>query len=330
MARLRVGLDSYSLKPLSLTLFDTLDWAVDHGAEGVQFSEGAPEIDPDLLRDLGASARSKGLYLEWGGAQHIPLDPLTGAARDTVSPNIQAARQARAVGAKLVRSCSGGLMRWTDESLPTETLLWETARNLRDQRGRLEDLGIVLALETHFEFTTFELLRLFEMCEAEPGGYLGVCLDTMNLLTMLEEPVSATRRILPWVVSTHVKDGGLIPAEGGWMSFTAEAGRGLVDLEKIIFLLSTLRSQVNLSLEDHGGTFLLPVDDPAFRAKFGDLSLEELEALSQMADRGRRFAAEGRLAPLDRSAWPGVCEQRVSDGLRYLRALVEKIQPRPD
>ena len=31
------------------------------------------------------------------------------------------------------------------------------------------------------------------MCDAPPGGWLGICLDTMNLLTMLEEPVAATR-----------------------------------------------------------------------------------------------------------------------------------------
>ena len=48
------------------------------------------------------------------------------------------------------------------------------------------------------------------MCEAEPGGWLGICLDTMNLLTMIEDPVMATRRLLPWVVSTHIKDGGVL------------------------------------------------------------------------------------------------------------------------
>jgi hypothetical protein len=67
--------------------------------------------------------------------------------------------------------------------------LRETARALRDQKALLTDFGVVLAIELHFEFTTFELLRLFEMCGARPGEYLGVCLDTMNLLTMLEDPV---------------------------------------------------------------------------------------------------------------------------------------------
>jgi len=327
--RLKVGVDSYSLKPLSLTPFQTLDWAARHGAEGVQFSEGVPEPgsgrDKSFLLSLGQHAREKNLFLEWGGAQHLPIDPFTGRPQDIIAPNRAAAEQAAALGIKVVRSCSSGLMRWRDDSIPTETLLAEIARSLREQRPMLEDLGVTLALETHFEFTTFELLRLFEMCGAAPGGYLGVCLDTMNLLTMLEDPVSATRRILPYVVTTHIKDGGLMPVEEGLMSFTAQAGQGLVDLEKIIFLLSTLEAPVNLFLEDHGGSFLIPINDARFRAKFPDLDEDELRSLVQLADKGRRFVDQGRLSVLERSRWPEVCETRVEAGLDFVKFLVRKI-----
>lgn len=330
MMRLKVGVDSYSLKPLTLTPIQTLDWALRHGAEGVQFSEGTAEPgsgwDSSFLQSLGRHARDNNLYLEWGGAQHLPLDPFTGRLKDIAAPNRAAAEQAAALGVKVVRSCSSGLMRWRDDSVPTETLLAEAARSLREQRPMLEDLGITLALETHFEFTTFELLRLFEMCGAAPGGYLGVCLDTMNLLTMLEDPVPATRRILPWVVSTHIKDGALVPAEEGLMSFTVQAGQGLVDLEKIIFLLTTLGTPVNLSLEDHGGSFLIPVNDLGFRAKFPDLDEDELRSLVQLADRGRRFVEQGKLSVLERSRWPEVCEIRVAAGLDFVKSLVNKIQ----
>ena len=323
-------MDAYSLKPLALTPPQVIDWAVARGAEGVQFSEGWGEAggppDKGKLKDLGRLAKDKKLYLEWGGAQHIPLDPLTGRPLDIVSSNRAAVEQAGLVGAKIVRSCSSGLIRWTEGSVPTETLLWEMAQSLQAQAGLFRDHGLILALETHFEFTTFELIRLFEMCEVEPGDYLGVCLDTMNLLTMLEEPVAATRRILPWVVSTHIKDGGLVPEEEGLLSFTAEAGRGLVDLEKIVFLLTTVDRPLNLSLEDHGGSFLIPTNDSKFMAGFPDLSAEELRILLQLSERGRRFVEEGRVSILERSAWPAACQDRVTSGLRFLRALVDKFQ----
>ncbi len=329
MGHLRVGLDAYSLKPLALTPPQVVDWAVARGAEGVQFSEGWGETgapDKGLLKDFGRSVRDRELYLEWGGAQHIPLDPLTGRPLDIVSPNRAAVLQTELVGARIIRSCSSGLMRWTEGLVPTETLLWETAQSLQAQAGLFRDHGLTLAIETHFEFTTFELLRLFEMCGVEPGDYLGICLDTMNLLTLLEDPVAATRRILPWVVSTHIKDGGLVPEEVGLLSFTAEAGRGLVDLEKIVFLLTTVDRPLNLSLEDHGGSFLIPINDPRFLAGFPDLSPEEMRSLVQLSERGRRFVEEGRLAVLERSAWPGVCQERVTSGLRFLRALADKLQ----
>ena len=136
-------------------------------------------------------------------------------------------------------------MRWDAANPPTDVLLRETAEALRAQQAMLRDHGVVLAIETHFEFTSFELLRLFDMCEAEPGGWLGICLDTMNLMTMLEHPVTAAGRLLPWVVSTHVKDGGVLRAPGGLITFPAPIGDGIVDLGAIIRRLDTLDRPVH-------------------------------------------------------------------------------------
>jgi sugar phosphate isomerase/epimerase len=187
--RRRVGLDNYGLFPLDLSPLETLEWAGAHGAEGVSFSGLTPEwqgrTDPAALADIRAFAHDHDLYLEWGGAQHIPRDMTSWACKDLFEVNLRAAREAAAIGATRVRSCSGGLMRWDPESPPTETLLRETADALRAQETMLRDHGVALAIETHFEFTSFELCRLLEMCEAEPGGWLGICLDTMNLLTLL-------------------------------------------------------------------------------------------------------------------------------------------------
>jgi sugar phosphate isomerase/epimerase len=187
----------------------------------------------------------------------------------------------------------------------------------------LQDHGVTLAIETHFEFTTFELLRLFELCGAEPGGWLGICLDSMNLLTMLEEPLSAVRRILPWVVATHIKDGGICFTESGLMTFPAEIGSGVVDLRGIVSLLETLPQPVHLSIEDHGGRFSLPVFDGAFLAEFPDLSLEEFVELCRLARLTEKRMRDGVLAVTSRDDWPGVCEQRVIRDIAALRVIAE-------
>ncbi len=328
--KFRVGIDNYSLFPLRLKPLELLLWAKENGAEGVSFSGLEPEnlklIDDSYLRDLRQFAGENNLYLEWGGASHIPRDMSSWAKNDVFAINKKAAEQAEKLGVRVVRSCSGGLMRWKDDSPPTETLLKETAETLKSQKQMLKDHNVILAIETHFEFTTFEILRIFEYCEAEPGGYLGICLDTMNLLTMLENPVWATERVLPWIVSTHIKDGGLLPAKDGLRSFVAEVGRGAIYFSKILKRLSQLSWAVNLNIEDHGGDFALPIFDPFFLSKFPDLTTAELASLMEIAEISRQKIDSGECAVLDRADWPAVCEERVKRDIVRLKQIREEIE----
>ena len=321
----RVGIDNYGLFPLDLSPIGTLEWAVAHGADGVAFSgltaRWQQATDAAALADLKAFAGAHDLYLEWGGASHIPRDMTSWARRDFTATNRRAARDAAALGTRVVRSCSGGLMRWSAESPATEILLRETADALRGQAAMLRDHGVVLAIETHFEFTSVELRRLIEMCEAEPGDWLGICLDTMNLLTMIEEPLRATDRLLPWVVSTHIKDGGVLMSRDGLTTFPMPVGEGLIDLGAIIRRLDTLPWPVHLSVEDHGGSFLLPIHDAAFLGRFPDLAGAELSALTDLSERAAGMPA---CRPVDRSMWPAMCEARVSHDVEALRSLAAR------
>ena len=325
MRKLRVGVDSYSLKPLDLTPFELLEWAVLNDADGVQFSEvNVPPgtvVDRTFLQDLRSYAAENGLYLEWGGGEHIPLDLATGRPKDILASNRRAAEQAFHLGSSTVRSCSGGLMRWTKDSPSTDDFLRAMAAALREHRAMLRDFGVVLAIETHFEFTSFELLRLFEMCGAVPGEYLGICLDTMNLLTMLEDPVLATRRLLPWMVTTHIKDGGLTLGEGGFVSFTAEAGTGVVDFRAIFEALASVHPHITLTVEDHGGDFGIPVFDEDFLARFPDLAVPELVRLLGLSTRTRALVDAGKLGVLPRDRWPAVCEERVRRDIKAVHRI---------
>jgi sugar phosphate isomerase/epimerase len=326
MRKLKVGVDSYSLKPLDLTPFELLEWAVMNGADGVQFSEvnvpPGTAVDRIFLQELRSYAAENRLYIEWGGGQHIPLDLETGRPIDIRTVNRKAADEACQVGSPTVRSCSGGLMRWKKEAPSTDEFLRLMAAALREQKPMLRDSGVILAIETHFEFTSFELLRLFEMCGAGPGEYLGICLDTMNLLTLLEDPLAAARRLLPWVVTTHIKDGGLMLTADGFVSFTAEAGKGVVDLAGIIEPLAAVHPHITLTVEDHGGDFLIPVNDPDFLARFPDLAVPELVGLLRLTVRTRALMESGKLAVLPRDRWPAACEPRVKRDIQSVRRLM--------
>ena len=325
MKKFKVGIDAYSLKPLDLDPFELLDWALIHEADGVQFSEVPPEAgDKAFIKELAQYGAENDLYLEWGGGEHIPYDVTTGKAKDIAASNRKAVEQAAAMGIRTVRSCSGGLMRWRGDSPPTETYLRDMAASLRRQRQVFKDHDVILAIETHFEFTTFELLRLFEMCDAGPGDFLGICLDTMNVLTMLEDPVAAARRVLPWVVTTHIKDGAIFLTRDGLVSFPAEAGRGLIDFRTIFEDLSAQPRDIRLSIEDHGGDFPIPIFNPAFLAKFPDLTVQELGGLLKTAAEAQDLLQKKELDVLDRNRWPNVCESRVQRDLKAIKLIVEE------
>ncbi len=321
-----VGIDNYCLFPLNLSPLEVLKWAEENGAKGVQFSglnpEVAKNVDEAYLRDLSGYASDKGLYLEWGGAQHIPFDLKTWEEKDITEINQKVAEQAALLGTSLVRSCSGGLMRWDPQSPVTETLLEEMAKSLRAQRQMLMDNNVILAIETHFEFTTHELLRLFDRCEAEPGDYLGICLDTMNLLTMLEDPISATQRILPWVVCTHIKDGAVILDDTGLTTFPVEIGKGVIDLRKICDFLGLSQRNINLTIEDHGGEFFLPVFDSLFLSKFPDLTAEEFALILRLALQTDEAMKSGEMAITAREEWPKICEARIKRDIQAFKQLI--------
>jgi sugar phosphate isomerase/epimerase len=322
---MRIGIDNYGLFPLNLSPLETLEWAFAHGAEGVQFS-GMPEHQPEpsasQLKELADYAAEQGMYLEWGGGQHIPYETLTWKEKDIFSVNRKAAGQAEILGAGIVRSCSGGLFRVERDSPDIDVLMRETAEALSSQQGMLADHGVTLAVETHFEFTSFELLRIFEMCDAEPGGWLGICLDTMNLLVLLEDPLEAVDRLLPWIVSTHIKDGGILLGEEGFTVFPIEIGRGIVDIQGIASRFKSLGRGVNLSIEDHGGSFGLNIFDRAFLRHFPDLGAEELSRLVQLAYHSRKKRSLGLRDITTRPLWPSVCEERIVRDLAALKGII--------
>ena len=322
----KIGIDNYGLYPLGLDPMETLRWALEHKADGVAFSglheDMRSKCSPAYLKNMAEFAKENNLYLEWGGGQHIPRELGNWGVRELVDINRKSAEEANILGANIIRSCSGGLMRWNPDSLPTIQLMEEMAKELSRQIQMLRDHEVVLAIETHFEFTSFELLKVFEWCNVAPGDCLGICLDTMNLLTMLEDPVAATKRLLPWVVSTHIKDGAVRLTEDGLQSFTCPIGSGVVDLATIISDLGGQNDQINLSIEDHGGDFKLPIFDSRFLQEFPDLSTDEMVGILELAKiTGEHMDAE-KCNILDRDDWPRHCEARLSRDIEDLKRVV--------
>jgi 3-oxoisoapionate decarboxylase len=322
---IKTGLDSHSLFPLNLKPHQVLQWAHDNGAEGVLFSEphayGNEDLSVSYIRDLGQMASDLGLYIEWGGGQHLPFNTTTWDPFNLLQVNLKAAGEAAAAGATIIRSSSGGMVRANPGNPATAHLMKAATGELRRMVPMLRDNGVVLAIETNFEFTTFELLKIFEKCEVEPGDCLGICLNTFNLLTMLEDPVQATSRIAPWVVSTRIQDGGLVFNDAGMTAFPSAVGSGIIDLRAIVSILSKQTASINFSVFSSAGRYLLPVHEPWYISQFKDLTISEYNNLMLLENRAEELIESQQLVITRDNEWEGVCEARLRSDLKKLKEL---------
>jgi sugar phosphate isomerase/epimerase len=147
----------------------------------------------------------------------------------------------------------------------------------------------------------------------------------MNLLTMLEDPLAATERILPWIVSTHIKDGGIFPGKHGLITFPSPLGRGIVDMKSVIKKLESLDKEIYLSVEDHGGSFFLPINEDWFIGRFPDLSGDEYNKLLDYTKITSGKIKDGELKVTERTDWPMICEERTKTDIRNLKTILERL-----
>ncbi len=325
---MKIGLDNYGIFPLELSLLETVEWADRHGAEGVAFSGLANRTDGPINRSLLSEVKTfcsdHNMYIEWGGGQHFPIDMQTWKPKGIKEMNRVVAEEAAWLDTRLVRSCSGGLMRWKHNSPSTAEFVDIMANELIQLYPILKDLNVIWAIETHFELTSFELLQVFEKAKLVPGEHVGICLDTMNLLTMLEDPLSATKRLLDWIVCTHIKDGGVLGNSSGLVSFPTAFGQGYLPWEELFEVLLSKYPEINLSIEDHNGSFDLPISQQWFRNEFPDLNDCELMQLKQMAADADKNRDQIQKLYFDRDLWPQVCENRMIQNIQQLKKMLNQ------
>ena len=110
--------------------------------------------------------------------------------------------------------------------------------------------------------------------------------------------------------------------DDGLITWPTAVGDGIIDLTTIAVMLASLEHPINLSIEDHGGEFLLPVGESRFLAEFPDLTGEEYGLLMEMADVTDRRIGEGACVKTLRESWPDVCEERLIRDITSLRDIL--------
>lgn len=107
-----------------------------------------------------------------------------------------------------------------------------TTRDLAQVMPLAEDLGVVVVLENHEDFTGPELARIVENVS---HPHLKILFDYGNSQMVLEDPEAALEAVLPHVHSVHFKDHVMVrPEDGGRLTVAGvPIGEGFLPLERL-------------------------------------------------------------------------------------------------
>ena len=343
---MKVGLEAFTIREISIDPFEQLEFAKDNGFEGLAFDEldnlckrrkiGQPtppdyipqagktadiKLDSGLLKEIKAHSDNLSLYSNVSVTSCNPL--FVGVHSQTVINSLRKQIEALAdVGWHELRSTMGGVDERFAHSIPWESHIEASMGVLRALKPVLESCSSRINLEPHGDSTTFDLVR---MIQDIGSNVLGVTLDTANVLVHAENPVEAVKRIAPYTHLTHAKDGIIYLTEKGFTRQGKPAGEGVVDWEQIIPILYKYSPDLPISIEDHKWLFEVQVFEKEWYKTHNELSAWELASVVKLArDTGIKIMQGNIMEPNKYEAIP-FSEQimdRLISSRDYLRRVV--------
>jgi sugar phosphate isomerase/epimerase len=206
------------------------------GAGGVQTFLSS--LEPDYCHKFRARAEQAGMYVE-------AMVPLPKGDSGEFEKYIVAAKEA---GADRVRA--GALSGRRYESFPT---LEDWKKFVADAHAAIERAVPVLerhkmpmALENHKDWTIVDMLGIMKNYSSE---YLGVCIDTGNNISLLDDPMEVVRAFAPYAVATHVKDMGVAEYPEGFLMSEMPLGDGMLDMKEVVRMIQSARPNTRITLE---------------------------------------------------------------------------------
>ncbi len=207
------------------------------GAGGMQMQ--FTSLDADYLRKLRDRAAQLGMYLEV--IARLPAKSDTSLFERTAA----AAKQAGALAIRV--NCLPGRR-------------YENFSNLADWRKAVADSHdnidaalliaekhqVPLAIENHKDWTAEEMLALMK---DKSSRWLGVCLDTGNNISLLDDPMALVETLAPYAVCSHIKDMAVAPYPDGFLLSEMTLGTGMLNMRQVVDTIRAARPETRLTLE---------------------------------------------------------------------------------
>jgi 3-oxoisoapionate decarboxylase len=297
---------SFSRSDKTKSALEFLEYCHSLGAGGVQIT--LDSTAPEYAAKLRRRSQELGMYLE-------AILPLPQA--DKLADFEQGVAAAKLAGALCLRSACLPTRRYE-----TFTTLEEWRRFTVESRQRLravlpimERQQLPLGIENHKDWIADELVALLSEFSSE---WLGACVDTGNNLALLEDPMEVVEKLAPYTVTTHIKDMAADEFQDGFRIAEVPCGKGVLDLKRIVTMISGSRPKARFSLEMITRDPLqIPCLTDKYWATFPDRHAVDLARGLRWIRSHKRSEPLPQISALDPAARVGVEEQNVRNCLRY-------------
>ena len=224
--------------PSFTTAIDLLNHAAELGAGGIQVMVDGWDVD--FAKKVRDRREKLGLYLE--GSIGMPN------TKEEVAGFQQKVINAKEAGATVLRTVTSSGRRYEayHSNEEVEEFKRKALDSLRWVAPILEVHNVKLAVENHKDWTASELASAMKMISSE---HIGVTLDFGNSIALMEQPMDVVNKLVPYVLSTHVKDMAVEEYDDGFLLSEVPLGKGFIDLKKIFELCKKQNPNVQFNLE---------------------------------------------------------------------------------
>ena len=232
--------------PRQMSTFELFKEAVNLGLDGLHLDDGVLEtLDPAYLQEVKTAAHEHGLYLEYNfsmdlggmgiGLQH-DLDEAIATAEnlgaDIVKVSMDLVRPRPLAGSRFHPRVKDQMKAF--------------ASQLKTSAPAAKAAGIKIAVENHCDSFSEEILWLLDLVN-HPA--VGACIDTVNALMVMEDPMQAITNLAPRAFTNHFRDDRIEMQRYGFKLTGAAIGEGDIDMQRAYEIIKNESSMGRINIE---------------------------------------------------------------------------------
>ena len=241
--------------PRQMSTFELFDQAVRWGLDGLHLDDGVLEnLDESYLKEVRAAAEAHKLYLEYNFSMDL------GGQRIGIQHDLaEAIATAKLLGADIVK-VSMDLIRPRPVAASrfhpdVMAQIKSVASRLKQMAPAAETAGVKIAVENHCDTFSEEILWLLDQVDSP---VVGACIDTVNALMVMEDPMQAIANLAPRAFTNHFKDDRIVFRRHGFKLTGTAVGDGDIDIKRAYEIIKTKSSMDRINIETE---MEIPLDD---------------------------------------------------------------------